>query len=101
MKLASELESRLSHDHIYFVVYSCHLHSRNYGWEYLAFRFWIGMWVGVILMICVATDASALVCVITRFTEENFAFLIAIIFIKEAFSKARKKLRTASNLNPL
>lgn len=29
----------------------------------------------------VAIDASALVCYITRFTEENFATLIAFIFI--------------------
>lgn len=66
--------------------------SRTYDLEYLALRFWIGMWVGVILLICVVTDASALVCVITRFTEENFAFLIAIIFIKEAFSKVCNQL---------
>ena len=35
----------------------------------------------------VATDASAFVCYITRFTEENFATLIAFIFIKKAFDK--------------
>lgn len=29
----------------------------------------------------VAIDASALVCYITRFTEENFATLIALIFV--------------------
>lgn len=34
-----------------------------------------------LLMIVVAIDASACVCYITRFTEENFATLIAIIFI--------------------
>ena len=38
-------------------------------------------------MILVATDASAFVCFITRFTEENFATLIAFIFIKKAFGK--------------
>lgn len=35
----------------------------------------------MILLILVAIDASALVCYITRFTEENFALLIATIFI--------------------
>lgn len=44
-------------------------------------RFWIGTWITVILIIMVAIDASALVCYITRFTEENFATLIAFIFI--------------------
>lgn len=38
-------------------------------------------------MILIATDASAFVCYITRFTEENFACLIAFIFIKKAFDK--------------
>lgn len=51
------------------------------GWDYLSFRFWIGTWIAIILMIFVAIDASALVCYITRFTEENFATLIAFIFI--------------------
>lgn len=31
-----------------------------------------------------AVDASALVCYITRFTEENFACLIGVIFIYKA-----------------
>ena len=45
------------------------------------------MWIGVLLLILVATDASAFVCYITRFTEENFATLIAFIFIKKAVEK--------------
>lgn len=47
----------------------------------MSFRFWIGMWIAVILITLVAIDASVLVCYITRFTEENFATLIAFIFI--------------------
>jgi len=39
------------------------------------------MWIAGILLIFVAVDASFLVCYITRFTEENFATLIAFIFI--------------------
>ncbi|XP_055642607.1 electroneutral sodium bicarbonate exchanger 1 isoform X17 [Toxorhynchites rutilus septentrionalis] len=54
------------------------------GWDYLTFRFWIGTWVTIILIILVAIDASAFVCYITRFTEENFACLIAFIFIYKA-----------------
>lgn len=38
-------------------------------------------------MLVVAFDLSALVRYITRFTEESFACLIAIIFIYEAFKK--------------
>lgn len=51
------------------------------NWNYLSFRMWIGIWIAIILMILVAIDASAFVCYITRFTEENFATLIAFIFI--------------------
>ena len=54
---------------------------RSREWNYLSFRFWIGMWIAAILLIFVAVDASVLVCYITRFTEENFATLIAFIFI--------------------
>ncbi|XP_034173071.1 na[+]-driven anion exchanger 1 isoform X2 [Osmia lignaria lignaria] len=53
-------------------------------WNYMSFRFWIGSWITLILIILVAVDASALVCYITRFTEENFATLIAFIFIYKA-----------------
>ncbi|XP_044008715.1 sodium bicarbonate cotransporter 3 isoform X2 [Aphidius gifuensis] len=54
------------------------------GWNYMSFRFCIGSWIAFILLILVAIDASALVCYITRFTEENFATLIAFIFIYKA-----------------
>ncbi|KAL2712575.1 electroneutral sodium bicarbonate exchanger 1 isoform X1 [Vespula squamosa] len=53
-------------------------------WNYMSFRFWIGTWTTVILLTLVALDASAFVCYITRFTEENFATLIAFIFIYKA-----------------
>ena len=39
------------------------------------------------LLLMVAFDLSALVRYITRFTEESFAILIALIFIIEAFKK--------------
>lgn len=58
-------------------------------WDFMPFRLWIGAWVAVILMILVAIDASAFVCYITRFTEENFAALVALIYIYKVifFSK--------------
>lgn len=60
---------------------------KGFGWDYLSFRLCIGVWIGLILIILVALDASAFVCYITRFTEENFACLIAFIFIKKALEK--------------
>lgn len=60
------------------------------GWDYMTFRLWIGTWIAVILLILCAVDASALVCYITRFTEENFATLIAFIFIYKAIENVLK-----------
>jgi len=57
------------------------------GWYYLTVRVWIGLWIGGFLFYLVATDASAFVCYITRFTEESFATLISVIFIVKAFEK--------------
>ncbi|XP_060067333.1 electroneutral sodium bicarbonate exchanger 1-like isoform X2 [Ylistrum balloti] len=57
------------------------------GLDYLELRFWIGIWTGIILITMTAFDLSALVRYITRFTEESFALLISLIFIKEAIAK--------------
>lgn len=61
--------------------------SREYGLSYLSLRASIGLWTATLCIILVATDASSLVCYITRFTEEAFASLICIIFIYEALEK--------------
>ncbi|KAB7498207.1 Electroneutral sodium bicarbonate exchanger 1 [Armadillidium nasatum] len=65
---------------------------KSYEWDYLEFRVWIGLWSAFILLLLVAVDASAFVCYITRFTEENFATLIAFIFIYKAVEKAVEKV---------
>ncbi|GMR31661.1 hypothetical protein PMAYCL1PPCAC_01856 [Pristionchus mayeri] len=60
---------------------------RSNGWDFLPFRVWVGIWIAVYLIIFVATDMSALVGLITRFTEEAFATLISVVFIVQAFQK--------------
>ncbi|XP_041267540.1 sodium bicarbonate cotransporter 3 isoform X3 [Onychostruthus taczanowskii] len=60
---------------------------RDYGLSYLSLRTCIGLWTAFLCIVLVATDASSLVCYITRFTEEAFAALICIIFIYEALEK--------------
>ncbi|XP_028316880.1 sodium bicarbonate cotransporter 3-like isoform X3 [Gouania willdenowi] len=59
----------------------------DYHLSYLSLRTSIGLWTAFLCLILVATDASSLVCYITRFTEEAFAALICIIFIYEALEK--------------
>lgn len=59
----------------------------DYELSYLPLRTSIGLWTAFLCIVLVATDASSLVCYITRFTEEAFAALICIIFIYEALEK--------------
>lgn len=74
---------------------------RDNDWYYLSVRWWVGLWTGIILILMVAFDLSALVRYITRFTEESFAALISIIFIKEAVAKLIQVTEDAPlNLNP-
>ncbi|XP_029307654.1 LOW QUALITY PROTEIN: sodium bicarbonate cotransporter 3-like [Cottoperca gobio] len=59
----------------------------DYDLSYLSLRTSIGLWTAFLCLLLVATDASSMVCYITRFTEEAFASLICIIFIYEALQK--------------
>ncbi|XP_061676924.1 sodium bicarbonate cotransporter 3-like isoform X2 [Syngnathoides biaculeatus] len=59
----------------------------DYSLCYLSLRTSIGLWTAFLCLVLVATDASSLVCYITRFTEEAFAALICFIFIYEALEK--------------
>ncbi|CAM4747455.1 unnamed protein product [Rotaria magnacalcarata] len=58
----------------------CH----DYGFNFLEFRLWIGIWVCVMLSVFVTFNLSFLVKYITRFTEDCFASLVALIFIFDA-----------------
>ncbi|KAJ8336906.1 hypothetical protein SKAU_G00381260 [Synaphobranchus kaupii] len=58
--------------------------------EYLTGRVWIGFWLIFIVVFMVAFEGSFLVCFVSRFTQEIFAFLISLIFIYETFSKLGK-----------
>ncbi|XP_023180952.1 electroneutral sodium bicarbonate exchanger 1-like isoform X2 [Xiphophorus maculatus] len=60
---------------------------KDYNLSYLSLRACIGLWTALLCFMLVATDASSLVCYITRFTEEAFAALICLIFIYEALEK--------------
>ncbi len=53
---------------------------------FLATYAWTGIWSALLLVVCAVTDASVLMRHFTRFTDEIFAALIAVIFIVEAIS---------------
>jgi hypothetical protein len=63
---------------------------RDYRVDYLEFRLWIGIWVFVLLLIFVTFNLSFLVKYITRFTEDCFASLVALIFIYDAIREILK-----------
>ncbi|XP_046442377.1 sodium bicarbonate cotransporter 3-like isoform X1 [Daphnia pulex] len=60
--------------------------SKN-GYDYLSLRLWVGVWMGVFMITLCAFEISAWVAFITRFTEENFALLIATIYVYKAVEK--------------
>ncbi len=57
---------------------------------YLEFRLWIGLWTALMLILLVTFNASVIVRIFTRFTEEIFSSLISFIFIYEAIDKIWK-----------
>ena len=50
----------------------------------MEFRLWIGLWTALILVLFSIFNLSFLVKYITRFTEDCFASLVAIMFIIDA-----------------
>ncbi len=52
--------------------------------DFLPTYAWVGVWSGAMLILCSITDMSYLMKFFTRFTDEIFAALVAVIFIYEA-----------------
>ena len=56
----------------------------------MVWRMWIGLWTALFLFIFVMFNLSFLVKYITRFTEDCFASLVAILFIIDAIQNTFK-----------
>ena len=67
---------------------------RDYHINFLQFRLWIGVWIFALLIIFVTFNLSFLVKYITRFTEDCFASLVALIFIYDAIREILKLRKT-------
>lgn len=65
---------------------------QKYSLPFLTVYAWVGIWSGLFLIVLALTDASALMKHFTRFTDEIFAALIAIIFILEAVTSLTRPL---------
>ena len=51
---------------------------------FLEFRFWIGLWTAIFIIILVGLNSSVVMRLFTRFTEEIFSALISFVFMYEA-----------------
>lgn len=58
--------------------------SVNMDVPFLTLNAWIGMWVCIYMAIAAIVDLNRIISYATRFTDEIFAFLIAVIFIINA-----------------
>ncbi len=67
--------------------------------NFMTFRLWVGIWTAVFLVLIVMFNLSFLVKYITRFTEDSFAALVAIIFIMDAFKNVLE-LHPSFSKNP-
>jgi hypothetical protein len=57
---------------------------KQFAVPFLPGLFWIGMWTALMMLILALTSASRCIRYFTRFTDEIFGALIALIFITEA-----------------
>jgi hypothetical protein len=57
---------------------------QRFNLPFLPVYAWVGLWSGLFMVLLAVFDASALMRYFTRFTDEIFAALVAVIFIFEA-----------------
>ena len=67
----------------------------------MEFRFWIGIWTFLLLFLMTIFNLSFLVKYITRFTEDCFATLVAVVFIIDAITSMinLKKIKNPKSKN--
>ena len=62
----------------------CFQLATSLGVPFLTFNAWVGIWVGVYLIVAAFVDLNRILKYATRFTDEVFAFLIISIFLLDA-----------------
>jgi len=62
----------------------CFQLADSLGVPFLTFNAWVGIWVGVYLILAAFVDLNRILKYATRFTDEVFAFLIISIFLLDA-----------------
>jgi hypothetical protein len=67
---------------------------QSQGLPFLPVYAWVGVWSGFFMLILAVVDASALMRYFTRFIDEIFAALVAVIFIVEAIGSIMSPFAT-------
>jgi len=65
--------------------------AETIGVNFLTFNAWIGIWVVIYMYVGALLDSNRVITYATRFTDEIFAFMIALIFIIDALGKPMSK----------
>jgi len=61
--------------------------SDTIGVNFLTFNAWVGIWVVIYMVVGAFVDSNRVINYATRFTDEIFAMMIALIFIIDALGK--------------
>jgi hypothetical protein len=78
----------------------CFQLATNLGVPFLTFNAWVGIWVGVYLIVAAFIDLNRVLKYATRFTDEVFAFLIISIFLLDAIGDPISGVGMLSYFNP-
>jgi hypothetical protein len=78
----------------------CFQLADSLGVPFLTFNAWVGIWVGVYLIIAAFVDLNRVLKYATRFTDEVFAFLIISIFLLDAIGDPLAGVGMLQYFNP-
>ena len=67
---------------------------------FLTFNAWVGIWVGIYMILAGFVDLNRLIKYATRFTDEIFAFLIVSIYILDAIGNPTSQVGLMHYFNP-
>ena len=75
---------------------SLYLMSQALGVDFLQLHAWVGIWVGVIMLLVALTDWCSLVKYCGRFTQDIFGAFVAVIFISMALTNIASAFESAA-----
>lgn len=74
-------------------MYVCIQFAVQFDVDYLSWRFWIGLWTMLLLVLLAVGEASILIKYFTRFSEEIFTLVVAGFFAHQCGIQLYKVIR--------